>query len=108
MQNPYSKIEYRIKNKVDIISENSTRLIKEYIVKLENRIKELIDVEKIDESTSRFSAEVYDASELVPWIRTFICRITDFTCSNQELEAQFADDLKAMYALYDLEGGEAV
>jgi len=65
-------------------------------------------VEKLDENTSRFSAEVYDASELVPWIRTFICRITDFTCSNQELEAQFADDLKAMYALYDLEGGEAV
>ena len=65
-------------------------------------------VEKLDENTSRFSAEVYDASELVPWIRTFICRITDFTCSNQELEAQFADDLKAMYALYNLEGGAAV
>lgn len=65
-------------------------------------------VEKLDENTSRFSAEVYDASELVPWIRTFICRITDFTCSNQELEAQFADDLKAMYALYNLEGGAAI
>ena len=65
-------------------------------------------VEKLDENTSRFSAEVYDASELVPWIRTFICRITDFTCSNQELEAQFADDLKAMYALYNLEGGEVL
>ena len=27
--------------------------------------------------TSRFSADVFDASELVPWIRTFICRIID-------------------------------
>ena len=37
-----------IQSKVNIISENSTRLIKEYIVKLENRIKELLDTDKID------------------------------------------------------------
>jgi len=65
-------------------------------------------VEKLDENTSRFSAEVYDASELVPWIRTFICRIMELQCSNRELEAQFHEDLRAMYALYGLEGGEAV
>ena len=36
-----SRIE-NIQEKVEIISRNSTRLIKEYVVKLENRIKELI------------------------------------------------------------------
>ena len=62
-------------------------------------------VEKLDVNTSRFSADVFDASELVPWIRTFLCRITDLRFSNKALEAQFRSDLQAMYALYGLEGG---
>ncbi len=63
-------------------------------------------VEKIDRNTSRFTADVFDAGELVPWIRTFICRITDISFSNPELERQFKDDLREMYALYGIEGGE--
>ena len=63
-------------------------------------------VEKVDEHTSRFTADVYDAGELIPWIRTFICRITDIHFSDKRLEAQFAGDLNAMYALYGLEGGD--
>ena len=63
-------------------------------------------VENLDVNTSRFSADVYDASELVPWIRTFLCRITDIHFSNKALEDQFRSDLQAMYALYGLEGGE--
>lgn len=60
-------------------------------------------VEHLDNNTSRFSADVFDSLEMIPWIRTFICRITDIHFSNKELEAQFKDDLKAMYALYGLE-----
>ncbi len=63
-------------------------------------------VEKLDAGTSRFSADVFDASELIPWIRTFICRITDIRFSNKALEAQFRRDIKEMYALYGLEGGD--
>ena len=63
-------------------------------------------VEKLDDHTSWFYAEVYDASELVPWIRTFICRITEIRFSNKILEAQFKRDIQKMYKLYDLEGGE--
>ncbi len=72
------------------------------------REKRCGQVERLDAHHSRFSADVYDASELVPWIRTFICRITDIHFSNQVLEKQFKDDLSAMYALYDMEGGEAL
>lgn len=72
------------------------------------REKRCGSVEKIDVNTSRFSADVYDASEMMPWIRTFICRITNFRCSNKELETQFWNDLRQMYALYDLEGGENI
>lgn len=63
-------------------------------------------VERIDANTSRFSAEVFDSSELVPWIRSFICRIVDIQFSNKELEKQFKDDLEKMYQLYDLGGAE--
>ena len=63
-------------------------------------------VEKLDVCTSRFSADVYDASELIPWIRTFICRITDIRFSNPTLAAQFRSDIDEMYALYGLGGGD--
>lgn len=63
-------------------------------------------VEHMGGNASRFSADVYDACEMVPWIRTFLCRITDIRFSNKRLERQFLDDIKEMYALYGVEGGE--
>lgn len=63
-------------------------------------------VERIDSHTSRFSADVYDTGELVPWIRTFICRIIDIHFSNQELETQFKKDMDRMYRLYGLNGDD--
>ena len=62
-------------------------------------------VERLSATSSRFSIDVYDISELIPWIRTFICRITELNFSNKELEKQFWDDIDAMYKLYDMEGG---
>lgn len=59
-------------------------------------------VEKIDDHTSRFYAEVYDASELIPWIRTFLCRVTEIHFSNAVLEAQFRRDIENMYRLYEV------
>lgn len=59
-------------------------------------------VEHLDDHTSRFSADVFDASEVIPWIRTFICRITEIHFSNRELEVQFQRDLQEMYALYGI------
>lgn len=69
------------------------------------REKRCGSVEHLDNNTSRFSADIYDASEMVPWIRTFICRITDIHFSNAELEKQFKDDITEMYDIYGL-GGE--
>ena len=63
-------------------------------------------VERLDEHHSRFSADVFDAHELVPWMRTFICRITDYSFSDKALEERFGQDLEEMYRLYGLEGGE--
>ena len=60
-------------------------------------------VEKIDDNTYRFVADVYDTSEMIPWIRTFICRITELNFSNKHLEKQFRRDIREMYRMYGLE-----
>ena len=44
---------------------------------------------------------------MIPWIRTFICRITEINFSNKEIESQFLRDLEDMYRLYELNGGVA-
>ena len=62
-------------------------------------------VEKLSENSSCFSADVYDALEMLPWIRTFICRITRFECTDREVERRFRWDLVRMYRAYGLEGG---
>ena len=59
-------------------------------------------VERIDGNTSRFSADVYDCGELVPWIRTFICRIEEIHFSDKELGDQFKKDIEEMYLLYNI------
>ena len=61
-------------------------------------------VEQVDAETWRFSADVYDASEIVPWLRTFIGRIVKLECSNAFINRLFREDLEKMRRLY---GGEA-
>lgn len=77
-----------------------------YIVRRLEREKRIGTVEKIDDNTYRFSADVYDVSEMIPWIRTFICRITEIHFTNRTLEEQFKSDLEAMYKMYGI-GEEA-
>lgn len=75
----------------------------EYIVRRLEREKRIGTVEKLDKHTYRFSADVYDSSEMIPWIRTFICRIVKMNFSNRTVENQFKKDLKAMYRMYGVE-----
>lgn len=74
----------------------------EYIVGRLEREKRVGTVEKLDENTYRFSADVYDSSEMIPWIRTFICRIVKMKFSNRSIENQFKKDLEAMYWMYNV------
>lgn len=74
----------------------------EYIVRRLEREKRIGMVEKLDEHTYRFSADVYDTSEMIPWIRTFICRIDKMNFSNRTIENQFKKDLEAMYRMYGI------
>ncbi len=74
----------------------------DYIIKRLEREKRVGTVEKLDEYTYRFTADVYDSSEMIPWIRTFICRIVKMNFSNRSIENHFKEDLEAMYRLYDV------
>ncbi|MCH5188001.1 MAG: WYL domain-containing protein [Oscillospiraceae bacterium] len=76
----------------------------EHIVRRLNREKRIGTVTKIDDNTYRFSADVYDTNEMIPWLRTFICRITELNFSNKAIERQFKSDIEAMYRMYGIEG----
>ena len=60
-------------------------------------------VELVDQNTCKYIVDTYDASEMVPWIRTFIGRIEKLECSDETVVKRFYDDLNQVYALY---GGE--
>ncbi len=74
----------------------------EYIIRRLEREKRVGTVEKLDENTYRFSADVYDTSEMKPWIRTFICRIVQLNFSNRSVENEFKKDLEEMYRMYGI------
>ena len=77
----------------------------EYVIRRLNREKRVGRVEQIDEFTYLFSADVYESGEMIPWIRTFISRITQLNFSNRTVENQFRQDIQEMYKLYGIECG---
>lgn len=80
----------------------------EHIIRRLYREKRCGSVEPLDASTYRFSASVYDAQELLPWIRTFICRIQSISISDKRVEKIFFEDLRQMYRMYGIDGGQEV
>lgn len=79
----------------------------EHIIRRLEREKRVGHVEKINATAYRFTADVYDTGELIPWIRTFICRITELHFSNRILERQFKQDMQEMYRMYGVTEVEA-
>jgi hypothetical protein len=57
---------------------------------------------QIDEQTYRFMADVWDAYEMVPWIRTFLGRIKAVKCSNEEVTNRLKADIVEMAKMYQL------
>ena len=72
----------------------------EFVLHRLEREKRHGTVELLDSQTCRFTADVYDASEMLPWLRTFIGRIVDLKCSSQFVVDMFYEDLRRMEAMY--------
>lgn len=73
-----------------------------YIVDRLEREKRCGRVERVDDTHYRFCADIFDTTEIVPWVRTFIGRITQLRFSNRTVENRFRQDLRDMYALYGI------
>ena len=76
----------------------------QYIVQRLEREKRCGQVEKIDEHHYRYCADVFDTNEMLPWIRTFLSRITKMNFSNRTVENRFKDDVREMYRMYGIDG----
>lgn len=77
-----------------------------FIVQRLEREKRCGSVTQVDDHTWRYTAEVFDTKEMLPWIRTFISRITRMNLSNRTVENQFKADMEEMYRMYSVDGGE--
>lgn len=61
-------------------------------------------VEIMGPNTCKYIVDTYDASELIPWLRTFIGRIEKLECSDATVVKRFYQDLDRVYAMYGGEG----
>lgn len=57
-------------------------------------------VTRLEPGIYQYQTDCWDASEMIPWIRTFTGRIRSFTCSNKAVEHRFWDDMRRMRELY--------
>ncbi len=72
-----------------------------FIVRRLEREKRCGAVSKVDEETYRFSADVLDAYEMMPWIRTFFGRIKAIRCDNEDVKNQLKIDMVKMLKQYE-------
>lgn len=77
-----------------------------YILQRLEREKRCGRVEKIDDTHYRYLADVFDTREMIPWIRTFLSRITKMNFSNRTVENVFKQDIEEMYRMYGMDGGD--
>ena len=71
-----------------------------YIIDRLNREKRNGKVEKIDDNTYKYSADVFDSIEMLPWIRTFTGRIIELKSDNEQLVQRFYSDVDEMIKMY--------
>lgn len=75
----------------------------EHIINRLEREKRNGSVIKIDEETYKYVVDTRDAYELMPWIRTFICRIVKLESTNEVLVTNFYDDLDKLIKMYEVD-----
>ncbi|MBQ6628239.1 MAG: WYL domain-containing protein [Methanobrevibacter sp.] len=76
----------------------------EYIVQRLMREKRCGTVERVDGTHWKYSADVYGVSEMLPWLRTFIGRVTDLICSDEKVTERFWGDIDDLLETYGGEG----
>lgn len=75
-----------------------------HIIERLKREKRCGQVEQVDETHWRFTADVYEGFEMLPWLRTFIGRVSDLQCTDERVVTRFWQDFAEMTQMY---GGES-
>lgn len=75
-----------------------------YIVDRLYREKRNGIITQLNGETWLFSIDVYDAREMLPWIRTFTGRIVRLECNDPYVIKRVHDDLEDMYSMYGVKG----
>lgn len=70
-------------------------------IEREGRGGELLHVDK---DTYVYTVEVFDANEVMPWIKTFTGRIISIECNNRVVLERFYGDMRALREMYLGEG----
>jgi hypothetical protein len=74
-----------------------------FIVKRLLREKRSGTVEKVDDTHWRFSADVYNPMEMMPWIRSYTGRITELKCSLPWVVTRFYRDFTTLARMYGVD-----
>ncbi len=72
-----------------------------HIIERLEREKRCGRVEKLDDRHWKFTADVHEAFEMLPWLRTFTGRITDLQCTDRRVIYRFWKDFNEMAQMYD-------
>lgn len=115
--NDYSEILERFRKNVWGVSIGQKRSLdhiemtvfvddnEEYIINRLEREKRCGRIEKEDPHHYKFIADIHDAMEMMPWIRTFTGRITSLACSNKAVVDTFYTDFNEMVKIYGGDNG---
>ena len=71
-----------------------------HIIERLEREKRCGSVEQLDDTHWRFTADVYEAFEMLPWLRTFTGRVTDLQCTDKRVLTRFWKDFDEMAQVY--------
>lgn len=57
-------------------------------------------VTRVGENTFLYEITLFDVSEAAPWLKSFIGRIADFSCTNAPVSARFYRDIQRLHRMY--------
>lgn len=76
----------------------------DYVIQRLEREKRGGKLKRIKKNIYFYEIELYNAHEMLPWIKTFIGRILRLKSSNKAMEKRFYDDIEKVKGLYLYEG----
>jgi hypothetical protein len=75
----------------------------EFVAQRLKREKRCGKVEQLDECTWRFTADVYDPQEMLPWLRTFTGRVKELNCTLPLVTQLFWSDFRKTARMYGVD-----